>query len=240
MTYATIGDMVDSSLYFSYRLGFYIAIGIITCIFFHISAGNIMTVLHTKEKRISYLMLPATQAEKFVSRALQVTLGTAILVLVALFSAEMTRLMLFPLLGASEVLQRFCLFNLNDIILKGAFLNGVEYIQDEKLMYLAVFNTCCFFIASHSCFILGGTYFYKRPIIKTFGLLILGSTILSFITSYFEIHSISDQVDYKIFLIISCILYLSIAATCWALSYFLFTRSQVTERINFKILKKNK
>ncbi len=238
MSYTTISDLTDTSIYFAYRLGFFITIGMITYLVFLINASHIMDVLNTKEKRISYLMLPATQAEKFVNRALQVTLGTLVMIIASLFLAEMTRLLLFPLLGAPEALQQFCLFDLKDILLKGTFLNGVEYIQDEKLMYLAVFNVFCFCIASHSIFILGGTYFYKRPFIKTFSLIILGITILSFIEGLLGTRSMRAEIDDKILLTVSCIFYLSVTIVCWALSYFLFTRSQVTERVNFKFLKR--
>ena len=235
MSFAT---MNDQSSYFSYRLGFFIAIGLITYFIFHICAGNIMDVLRTKEKRIAYLMLPATQTEKFVSRVIQAILGTLAMVIVTLFLAEITRLMLFPLLGAPETLQHFCLFDFKDIFLKGAFLNGVENIQDKSVMYLAIFNVFSNIIFTHSVFILGGTYFYKRPIIKTFGWIVLGTTLLSFIAGYFGTRSITSNIEEITLLTATSILYLIIAAVCWALSYFLFTRSQVTERVNFKFLKR--
>ena len=235
MTFATTKEQ---SSYFSYRLGFFIAIGLITYFVFHICAGNVMDVLHTKEKRIAYLMLPATQAEKFVSRAIQAILGTLTMVIVTLFLAEITRLMLFPLLGAPETLQQFCLFDFKDVLLKGAFFNGVENIQDKSLMYLAILNVCSSIVFTHSLFILGGTYFYKRPVVKTFGLIVLGTTLLSFIAGYFGTHSITSDIDELTVLTATSILYLTITAVCWALSYFLFTRSQVTERVNFKFLKR--
>lgn len=238
MAFVTVEDRVDVHVYFAYRLGFFIATGLITYFIFHITAGNIMSVLQTKEKRISYLMLPATQAEKFVGRALQAIIGTTIMIIVALFLAEITRLMLFPLLDAPEPLRQFCLFDLNDIFLKGAFWNGVEGIEDKSLMYLAIFNTCCCIIATHAMFILGGTYFYKKPVLKTFSWIVLGAAILSFIAGYVGTNSYRAQVDETTLLTTSCILNLVIAAICWGLSYFLFTRSQVTKRVNFKFLKR--
>ena len=238
MTFATAKDVVESSLYFSYRLGFFIATGVITYFILHITAGHIMDVFQTKEKRISYLMLPATQTEKFVSRALQVTLGTLIMIIVTLFLAEITRLMLFPLLGAPEVLQQFCLFDINDIFFKGAFLDGIEKIQDKNLMYLTVVNVFSGIMVTHSLFILGGTYFYKRPIIKTFGLIILGITAISFIAGYCGTHTFKSEIDYTTLTIANTIFNLIITAACWVLSFFLFTRSQVTERVNFKFLRR--
>ena len=45
-------------------------------IYMYYFASLILEPMRTKEKRISYLMLPATLGEKFVSRALYVTIGT--------------------------------------------------------------------------------------------------------------------------------------------------------------------
>ena len=238
MSYTSQKDMTDSSLYFAYRMGFYMAVGIISYIIFLLNGVHIMETMNTKEKRISYLMLPATQAEKYVSRALQATVGTLVMILITLFLAELTRLMIFPILGAPEVLQQFCLFDLKDMALKGLFLNGVENIQLDYLRNLAILNTLSWSVFSLSIYILGGTYFYKRPFLKTFCLIILGFVTLGFICNYWEPTDLLKNVDIEIELWLSSILAIVLTGTCWGLSYFLFTRSQVTERINFKLFKR--
>lgn len=241
MTYSSISDMSDINIYYSYRLGFYIAIGFITFCTLLLNAAHIMEVMNSKEKRIAYLMLPATQSEKYISRALQVVVGTVLMLFITLVFAEITRLLLFPLLGAPEVLQHFCIFDFGDVLSNTIFLSGVEDIELENIKNLAILSTCSWFLASLSFFILGGTYFYKKPAIKTFCLLILGFVAFSFILSNWEPHNntVKEEIDYKISLILLIIISVTITVFNWGLSYFLFTRSQVTERINFKFLKRN-
>ncbi len=60
-------------------------------IFSIVYAANIMENMITKEKRIAFLMLPATMIEKFVARFLIVTVGLAVAIYVAASLAEITR-----------------------------------------------------------------------------------------------------------------------------------------------------
>ena len=238
MSYVGTKGIVDSSIYYSYRLGFFIAVSIITFIIIHISAGHIMDIMTSKEKRIAYLMLPATQTEKFVSRALQVTVGTLIIIIATLFLAEITRLMLFPLLGASKALQHFCLFDFNNVYMNSFYWTSVDVSELEEFKTEAILNSISWYLLSHSIFILGGTYFYKRPVVKTFGLIILVLTAFSFISSFWNPIGQLQTVNFKISIWASSFIALAITIINWWLSYFLFTRSQVTERINFKFLKR--
>ena len=238
MSYATISDKTDSSIYFAYRLGFFIAVGFITFFVLHINAAHIMDVMNTKEKRIAYLMLPATKAEKFVSRAIQVTVGTFVMIIVTLFLAEITRLMLFPLIGAPETLQHFCLFDFHEIFFDKFYWSEVDVTELEEFKLPATLNVIAWFLVSHSAFILGGTYFYKRPVVKTFGTIVLGFTALSFILSLWNPFHALPIVKFEVAIWTSSFIALVIIVANWALSYFLFTRSQVTERVNFKFLKR--
>lgn len=232
------GDHVESSLYFRYCLGFFIAVGFITFMIIHIYAGHIMDVMNTKEKRIAYLMLPATQAEKFVARALNVTVGTLLIILVTLLLAEITRLMIFPLLGAPQTLQHFCLFEVNNFF-NTYYWSKVDVSELEQFKSAAIFNTISWYLASHSAFILGGTYFYKRPVVKTFGTIILGFTVLSFILSLWNPFHALPVMKFEVAIWVSCFFAWAVTLINWTLSYYLFTRSQVTERVNFKFLKRN-
>ena len=56
--------------------------GIIAFLLFYF-ASETMRNMRTKEQRLSYLMLPATKLEKFVSRALYVTVGMFVMILLA-------------------------------------------------------------------------------------------------------------------------------------------------------------
>ena len=56
-----------------------------------------MICMNSKEKRISYLLLPATMFEKFLSRFVIVTVFLSIQVFVALLALELSRYLLQPL-----------------------------------------------------------------------------------------------------------------------------------------------
>ena len=81
-------------------------------IFGIVYAANIMENMITKEKRIAFLMLPATMIEKFVARFLIVTVGLAAAVFVAASLAEITRYLLLPLFNVPETFHQSVLYNL--------------------------------------------------------------------------------------------------------------------------------
>ena len=71
--------------YISHHTG---AFSVITsCLLFYFASES-MRNMRTKEQRLSYLMLPATKLEKFVSRALFVTIGIFVMILLASLLAE--------------------------------------------------------------------------------------------------------------------------------------------------------
>ena len=75
-------------------------------------AANIMENMITKEKRISFLMLPATMIEKFVARFLIVTVGFALAVVAATSLAEITHYLVLPLFNVPEEFHQSFLYNL--------------------------------------------------------------------------------------------------------------------------------
>ena len=69
-------------------------------------ASYIMETMNTQQKRISFLMLPATSLEKFVVRGLYVTIGFFVLMMVALLLAEATRFLFQPLFDLPDVFHQ--------------------------------------------------------------------------------------------------------------------------------------
>lgn len=61
-----------------------------------IKAAQFMEPLYTKEARIRYLMLPATSLEKFISRALGVTLIPTVIFVAAILLADVVRFAIYP------------------------------------------------------------------------------------------------------------------------------------------------
>lgn len=143
-----------------------------------INASSIMEGMQTKEQRISFLMLPATMIEKFVARFLYVTVGLIVAILVAVSLAELTRLMLMPLFDLPEMYRKTVL---PDVF----WMMFVEddrwiYIEGEQYPWLANLFVWCWLLWSHSLYILGGNYWYKKPFFKTLGTIILVMLVGSF------------------------------------------------------------
>jgi len=188
-------------------------------------------------------MLPATMIEKFVARFLLVTIGFVLAVVVAASLAEITRYLLLPLFNLPEIFHQSVLYKLVTMICvdgeqafrtSGAFNMGYHKWLGEACGW-------AFLIWSHSLYILGGSYWYKKPFFKTVGVLML----ISIVCSVLLVHVISwigaDNmqnigewlIDNFQWMTLNKLLSLGVAffSACtmfnWWLSYKLFTRSQV-------------
>lgn len=219
----------------------YIALNLYMCYF----ASLILEPMRTKERRISYLMLPATLGEKFVSRALYVTIGTLIIFGCGLLMAELTRLLFVPILGISEEFGRFCLADVWHRILaenqEPTFYGESDYSYTLLIMFFTVLITW-----SHSLYILGGS-FSEKAFIKTMGLCFLLMILFgNFFVQIFEgtepelIKWLEDWTEANptqaanTFLSIGFSLFLLLTVLNWGLSYKLFATSQITERKLFR------
>lgn len=206
-------------------------------------AASIMENMITKEQRIYFLMLPATMIEKFVARFLIVTLGVGIAVVVAVSLAEITRYLILPLFNVPEVFHQSVLYT----ILSRTEIDGEQVFRGPGAWDMPYMNCLgeilgwVFLIWSHSLYILGGNYWYKKPFFKTLGTLILISILGSVITVY-VISWIGSDGMYNFarwleanlqWMTLNKLLALGIAFFSaftffnWWLSYKLFTRSQV-------------
>ncbi|WP_455664844.1 hypothetical protein [Phocaeicola sp.] len=206
-------------------------------------AANIMENMITKEKRVSFLMLPATMIEKFVARFLIVTVGFALAVVAATSLAEITHYLVLPLFNVPEEFHQSFLYNLISM----ASIDGEQVYRGPGSFNMGYNNwlgeACgwAFLIWSHSFYILGGSYWYKKPFFKTVGVLML----ISIVCSVLLVHVISwigaDNmqnigewlIDNFQWMTLNKLLSLGVAffSACtmfnWWLSYKLFTRSQV-------------
>lgn len=220
--------------------------GIVYNIYMYYFASLILEPMRTKEKRISYLMLPATLGEKFVSRALYVTIGTLIIFGCGLLMAELTRLLFVSILGISEEFGRFCLADVWHRILaenqEPTFYGESDYSYTLLIMFFTVLITW-----SHSLYILGGSFFRKKAFIKTMGLCFLLMILFgNFFVQIFEgtepelIKWLEDWTEANptqaanTFLSIGFSLFLLLTVLNWGLSYKLFATSQITERKLFR------
>ncbi len=194
------------------------------------SASRIFKPMSGKGKRIEFLMLPATHAEKFVSRVVYSVFGTAFVLFVVFLVAELTRI----LIGAVFSVNTWGVMDMWHVLDGEKLVPGVNY-NEHFWLY-----TLIGFIWTHSLYILGGTYFTKHPFTKTLILAMLCSGLLSACFLAFRMggqgNSLSitttmsmvvyDGVYTWIYYTIYCIF----AVVNWWLAYRIFVRSQVKER----------
>ena len=195
---------------------------------------------------IAFLMLPATMIEKFVARFLIVTVGLAAAVFVAASLAEITRYLLLPLFNVPETFHQSVLYNL----LSMASVDGEQIYRGScyamNMPYQHWLGELCgwaFLLWSHSLYILGGNYWYKKPFFKTLGALMLISILFSVLSVHIlswigddNMRSFSEWLETNFqWMTLNKLLSLGVAFFSaftmfnWWLSYQLFTRSQVVK-----------
>lgn len=216
-------------------------IGMVVSVAMIYYASRIMKCMDNKEKRISYLLLPATELEKFFSRALFVTVGTALMILVALLALELTHYLLLPLFDLPAVYSQPMLVEVFSMRWAHASVDATgEPVYSWWLMQLLVWIFCLW---NHSLFILGGSFWYKHPFLKTIGaclaVTILGGILFANLAEGGFLVRFSDwmQEHYQDtpqtvngLLTIISVVFLLFTVFNWWLSYRLFTRSEVVKR----------
>lgn len=216
-------------------------IGMVVSVAMIYYASRIMKCMDNKEKRISYLLLPATKLEKFFSRALFVTVGTTLMILVALLALELTHYLLLPLFDLPAVYSQPMLVEVFSMRWAHASVDATgEPVYSWWLMQLLVWIFCLW---NHSLFILGGSFWYKHPFLKTIGaclaVTILGGILFANLAEGGFLVRFSDwmQEHYQDtpqtvngLLTIISVVFLLFTVFNWWLSYRLFTRSEVVKR----------
>ena len=201
------------------------------------TASYIMESMNTQQKRTSYLMLPATMLEKFLSRFLYVTAGFAIMTTLGLLLAEATRFMLMPFLDCADAFKQSVL---SDVFQTMTHVRTFNFNGCGTLESIAGW---LFLIWSHSFFLLGGCRWYKHAFWKTLGCFILVELFLvifvaNYVTSLDEntMLAIGEWCQQHLSWVTSTglatfkigVLSLLILLNWW-LSYRCFTRQQVIE-----------
>ena len=136
---------------------------------------------NTKGRALNYLMMPATKLEKFLSRAFINIVLVIVMAYVALFLADLVRMLCVPFFEADG----FYGFTVHQIFVnlfdpfKAVFENGsttnAVIVNDEVLTPVWSFGMCfmavvCIVLSgllSHSIFLLGGCIWRKGALVKT-------------------------------------------------------------------------
>ena len=226
----------------------------ISIFYFIYAASEMMRNLRTKESRLSYLMLPATSLEKFVSRATLVTVGVALMIFAALLVAEVMHWLFIPFFkdlpdeykiwvlpevnkGIWEIINPFQTQNVYLNIVEGT--DPSTWQKVEKSLFFIYLMGYAASLWQHSIFVLGGNYFRKHPLIKTFAFMILVGILIGWACTFINwdglewiadfIRSHSDRLTEEMVAGFISFIFFAFTALNWWLSYKLFTRRQVVE-----------
>lgn len=235
--YVTYHDVKD--LYLGNVSGLFM---FMSFIIFFFCGSRIFINMKTKASRSLFLMLPATNMEKFISRLLYTVVGTSLMIFASWMIADIIQfvfsLFLTPGMQGSLVARAFeQLFLKNNfdsshfVVRNGTNVLGQTFPVGMFLLSLTIFN--------HSFFTLGGTIFRKSATLLTicssFILMFLMALISSFVDDDVLVHFVqSMQPNTFGWLMVNVFLLLSVF-NYWA-SYKLFTHMQIINNKWFNIL----
>lgn len=187
-----------------------------------VNGAMIQKNLRTKQQRIVFKMLPATDFEKFIMRYLHVTVGMLAATLLGFVLADLLQ-MLICKMAYGQVLA--C----GTSELWDAINNLIDFsIGNQKAVSSATF-AITFLLMIHSFYMLGGAFFRKQPVVFTSLLLmflcILHLQVIISIDKY-DIIALS-AVQMQTVLSVIIVIQLAVTAVCYWLTYLLFKRMQV-------------
>ena len=233
---------------------FYFVLALALCC----SASEISIAMKTKEKAVNYLMMPATNLEKFLSRVSIAIVGVFIMALVALILSDVVRMLFLPIFDSEHVAE-YCRFTFPQVISNlgdpfFAIYEEAGIVWGDKdnvytivgfspyLAYMGVAFLTLSILVIHSFFVLGGCIWRKGAVVKTLlvGLVVtllgiwvvvkLSPILLGFLFELPELWFETGHHAMKTLVLIANILFLSITIFNWWLSYRLFTRKQMIPR----------
>ena len=202
--------------------------------------SGIMANMQMQGARANFLILPASNIEKFLGRLLYVTLLVFVPYIVAILLADVLHMLIFPFFAGEG---------------KGKVLQEVHETLNEYInlpLYLLLLIDCLLFVWEASIYVLGGCYWRKHPFLKTFAS-ILFVTIVAIAVLGYSFWKIASEVKAPVealqiwmdkylggisqtFLLLIC----AGVFFVWTLlnfygAYRLFCRSQVVEPKRFSL-----
>lgn len=235
--YVTYHDVKD--LYLGNVSGLFM---FMSFIIFFFCGSRIFINMKTKASRSLFLMLPATNMEKFISRLLYTVVGTSLMIFASWMIADIIQfvfsLFLTPGMQGSLVARAF-----EQLFLKNNFDSSHFVVRNGTSVLRQTFPVGMFLLSltifTHSFFTLGGTVFRKSATLLT----ICSSFILMFLTALISSFVDADVLRHLVqsmepntfgWLMVNVFLLLSVF-NYWA-SYKLFTHMQIINNKWFNIL----
>lgn len=177
-----------------------------------IGSSRVFRCLRTRNQAISFLMLPASNLDKFLARILIGTVGYSLMFLVALIVAD-----------ALQAIYHLSVHSTADSFIRIMF-SDMDLTNDDSIRNLILF---------HSIFTLGASIFRKHAFIKTAAIVALVGMFLSGYLTYI-CSTLSPTEDEYLFLLINnpttsqevmiLTLIFAFSALCYFLAYRRFCR----------------
>ena len=235
--YVTYNDVKD--LYLGNVSGLFM---FMSFIIFFFCGSRIFINMKTKASRSLFLMLPATNMEKFISRLLYTVVGTSLMIFASWMIADIIQfvfsLFLTPGMQGSLVARTF-----EQLFLKNNFDSSHFVVRNGTSVLGQTFPVGMFLLSltlfTHSFFTLGGTVFRKSATLLTicssFILMFLTALISSFVDADVLRHLVQSMEPNTFGWLMVMVLLLLSVFNYWA-SYKLFTHMQIINNKWFNIL----
>ena len=206
------------------RIAFCVVIYLIVVI---ISGTWIFANMQTKAQRTTVKLLPATDLEKFLVNFLAVTLGAAVMAIVAFCIADIVRIVVCLIFGIDHVaigLPYFIQMIFTDTDFAGSSVNA------GRIFPTAVnFTALGWCLWAQSLYVLGGTVLRRYQFVITSAVHVLLFIAFAIVVSYGGGNvetTVMDEGLAPVFYAIGTVL-TAIAVLNWWLSYRIFKRMQV-------------
>lgn len=183
--------------------------------------------LKSKSKRIAYLMLPASNLEKYLSRVLIFTVGIVVLNVVTFFVADVARMVALLAMPAHMGVM------FGEIVKK--LLEDVWIICFARSSVYDIWTMFCSLASAlniYLLFLLGSALFRKFAFFKTAGIIVGGGIFLSMVVASWAMHVCitGGDVDVSVEAPL-CTCFHVLCCVAWVvLSYWLFKHITVIRR----------
>ena len=198
--------------------------------YYYLGASMILSTMKDKQNRSNFLLLPATNLEKFAERWLMCVPIIILMCLVGILGADLLRIIITPLIGFNSLPLLFT------FICKA--FSQTEIFSDAYNFFSFSLALCVLFV-NHALFLLGGSVFRRHPFISTCAAMLVFVILLAIAGNFmamFDLHfSLDHDLSYSTLSIIVWGVNISVTSLLYWLSYRIFTRTQVIQNkwINF-------
>lgn len=193
-----------------------------TCLFF--GASTMFANTRHKKQAISFLMHPASNLEKYLSRWTYVTIGWPVVLIVSFFAADYFRVLFNMLMGWDATTSFISMWCDDSVFGGGNLMKFISYMSPSRIMAGIILMLAIMW--THSFYILGSSFFRRHPFILT-SLVLMAIQICLAVAG----HGIDNyDIDVSLTIIDRCTIIAMelalIALNYWA-SYRLFKRTNV-------------